>query len=105
MLSQVETRSLVAIVPSEAATTLIEPFTDRELSALDTVMHIEGNTVDHNLMLQHASASYAGHPNNPLELHEAMYLSHHNVLTEIATGWYAFTALGIERAKATEYAS
>jgi len=104
MLPQVETLALVAIVPSEAATTFIEPFTARELDALDTVCHVQDDT-HHNLLLQHASASYASYPNDDHELHEAFYLAHHNVLSEVAPGWFGFTALGIARAQVTAHAS
>ena len=104
MLPQTQTQALVTVTPDEQHTTCIEPFSERELSALDTVMGIE-TTEHHNLILQHASPGMASFPNNEQELHEACYLAHHNVLIEVAPGWYGFTALGMARAQVTAHAS
>ena len=104
MLPQTQTQALVTVTPDEQHTTCIEPFSERELSALDTVMGIE-TTEHHNLILQHASPGMASLPSNDHELHEAFYLAHHNVLIEVAPGWYGFTALGIARAQVTAHAS
>ena len=100
MLPQTQTQALVTVIPEEQHTTCIEPFTDRELAALDTVMHIE-TTAHHNLILQHASPNIASCPRNDHELHEAYYLAHHDILREVAPHWYGFTTLGIARAQAT----
>ena len=104
MLPQTQTQALVTVIPEEQHTTCIEPFTDRELAALDTVMHIE-TTEHHNLILQHASPGMASRITNDHELHEAYYLAHHDVLCEVVPTCYGFTALGIARAQVTAHAS
>jgi len=100
MLPQTQTQALVTVTPDEQHTTCIEPFSERELSALDTVMGIE-TTEHHNLILQHASPGMASLPRDDHELHEAMYLAHHGIIHEVAPHWYGFTTLGIARAQAT----
>lgn len=104
MIAQSDTKALVTVIPDEQHTTYIEPFSDRELAALDTVMHVQ-DTAHHNLILQHASPGIASRPNTDHELHEVFYLMNHDILFEVVTGWYSFTALGIARAHVTAYAS
>ena len=104
MIAHPENKALVTVIPEEQHTTFIEPFTARELSALDTVCHAEDIT-HHNMLLQHASAGYTSFPRDEHELHEAFYLTHHGVLSEVAPGWYGFTALGMARAQVTAHAS
>ena len=104
MLPQTQTKTLVIVTADEQHTTLIEPFTDRELAALDTVMHVE-DVAHHNLILQHASPGIASYPRDDHERHEAMYLSYNGILAESVPGWYSFTTLGIARAQVTAHAS
>ena len=100
IIPQTETQAIIVATPVEQHTTFIAPFTERELAALDTVMHVE-DVAHHNLILQHASPGIASYPSNDHELHEAYYLAHHGIVVEVAPNWYGFTTLGIARAHAT----
>ena len=104
MIAQPENKALVTVTPDKQHTTHIEPFSERELFALDVAMHVQDEQ-HRNLLLTHASPGYVCHPNTEHELHETMYLAHHDVLAEVSPGWFSFTSLGIARAQATDHAS